>query len=256
MKKATAILTVVLVASIAPACHKPPPSAAGVALPTPAPAHSTETTFQADLDGDAKPDSIILQHSQVPDEPGKYRHFIVKFANGKVVETSGSWDEARIDDFPWSENLVPTRSIYAARFVGAGTLLFLFGDDVSCCFQSMEIFQINGDALVPYYSQKEFLFTKELRPQSGGVASLTGLPTRTEGTESSAPDAVKSLSYVPTVVVRLAASAEVDIEASAEATRQRLGGFAGINYREDLLAVTTKTGEKFLWNEKEKKRLQ
>ncbi len=255
MKRTSAVLVVILAASLVPACHKAPPSVPTAATTGPASTLPAETKFDLDLDGDAKPDTIILQHSSVLDEPGKFRHLTVKFANGKVAEESGSWDDARKDEFPWSGNLLPTQSIYVAKFSGAGTLLFLFGDDVSCCLQSLDIFQVRGSNLVPYYSRKEFTFTKELRPQPDEVTLLTGFPSLTEHTDSSAPDASDASSYLPTVIVRLGERAEVDVEASAEATRQRLGGFSGTDYREDILSITTTTGEHYLWNEKEKKRL-
>ena len=256
MKRTPLISFTVLFCGILSACHEAPHDAPVAHQPAPKSTLPEKKTFELDLDGDAKPDSIVLQGPLVPDGPGQYEKLTVQFANGKVAEVSGSWDDAREDEHPWSGNLLPTRSLYVAQFAEAGTLLFLFGEDLGCCFQSMQIFQVSEGTIAPYYAQQEFYITHELRPAPEGVTLLTGLPTRIEETASSAPGAEKSISYVPTVVVRLATRAEVDVEASEEATRQRLGGFAGVRYREDLLAVTTTTGEKFLWSESEMRRLE
>jgi hypothetical protein len=211
--------------------------------------------FELDLDGDEKTDQITLVSSGVENDPGAYNRLRLQLSTGMNTELSGLWDPASEADFQWSGNLVQSRSMYIGRFKEAGTLIFLFGENVGCCLQSLEIYRVDPAGVTPYYSQKEFLFLEPFQPPTNTVASIVGVAGRSEMVGASAPDAGEGWTYNPTLVVRLGRKPELDIEASALKTRERLGGYVESDGGHNVLAVTTKTGEKYLWDETAKERI-
>jgi hypothetical protein len=54
--------------------------------------------------------------------------------------------------------------------------------------------------------------------------------------------------YVPVNVIRLGRVARIDSAASAVRTRAKTGGFAGLSWRDDVLAVRTRDGVARVWD--------
>lgn len=145
-------------------------------------------------------------------------------------------------------NRVPSRVIYVGRFAGAGTLVFLFGENVGCCLQSLDIYRVNPTGVSLYYHEPQFTFTKPV-VQTDTVTSLEGISFLTELVGTTAPDALEAAGYQPRLVIRLGNIATLDTTATAAATRAVEGGWAGVSAPSSVLSILAKDSTRYLWDE-------
>ena len=211
------------------------------------PAYRIES-FGLDLDGDNRTDSLQLEVLTHPTDPGTITTVRVRLATGASDSVVGNWDPAR-DDYAAYGNAVPTRDAFVHEYPRAGTLIFLFGEDVGCCLQSLDIVRVMDGHLQRYYHRDEFALLQFLPPLGDDPAFLIGIPGRSEGTRTT--DTLKGSTYTPTHVVRLDTSAQLDTARSMKWTRSRLGGFAGLEPRNDIEVVE----QNYLWDPIRKTRI-
>lgn len=191
--------------------------------------------YAIDLDGDGRLDTLEVRPTPHPDGPGIFNGLYVALASGGRDSVAGDWDPAG-DDFPMAGNLLPTRTAFVQTYPRAGTLIFLFGESVGCCLQSLDIFRVRDHRLQRYFHSDEFSLVSppEVDPDSG--ASLAAVTSLSEGVDNT--DTLQTSTYNPVIVYRLEQSgARIDTAASIEATRYRLGGYAGLAPNDDVLVV-------------------
>lgn len=211
--------------------------------------------FRLDLDGDGKPDELLLWAAEHPDGPGLYDRVEFGLSRSGHRVISGSWDQVRATEHRQAGNLVSSRVLYVARFVRAGTLVFLAGEDVGCCAQAIDVYRVTARGISKYFESHEFIYTAPLKPSATAVTSLVGVRWMSEVVGTTAPGAVSALSYNPTVVIRLEERARLDTAASAIATRRATGGFAGVAFSEHVLMITARDSSRFLWDEQAQRRI-
>jgi hypothetical protein len=209
----------------------------------------TIESFSLDLDGDRRPDSLQLIALAYPTDPGRIVGLRVRLANGRTDSLTGNWDPAR-DDYASYDNSVPSRDVFVHTYPGAGTLIFLFGEDVGCCLQSLDVVRASARGLQHYFHRDAFALIQIMPPIGADPAFLIGYPSQSESTGTA--DTLKSSTYTPIHVIRLAAAARLDTARSIAWTRSRLGGFAGLEPRNDIEAVQ----ELYLWDSARRRRLR
>lgn len=211
--------------------------------------------YRLDLDNDGVLDDLVLRATPHPDGPGAFNRLDVVLSTSGPHSVHGLWDPPGAETVAGSDNVVASKAMIVGRSLRAGTLIFLFGEDVSCCLQSVEVYRVSPAGIDKYFERREFAILKPVRQSRQEVAVLEGVEGMSETVGSSAPDAASATTYDPVVVVRLEEQARIDTAASARATIAALGGFAGIGPRADIRAITRRDGERYLWDELRHRRL-
>lgn len=224
---------------------KPEGDTAEQHAPTATASSPSSQKYELDVDGDQSTDELVLQRMAEPDGPGAYDSLKIVRSTGERYAVAGRWDPPAAVAFRMSENLVPSATFFVGRFPRAGTLIFLFGEDVSCCAQSLSVYRIGARGLESYFARPDFSLTA---PIAAGARSIEGVDGLREVVGSSAPDAAYATSYHPIVVVALGEQALVDTAASVARTRAALGGFAGLSVRDDIQVVTRRDSTRYVWD--------
>jgi hypothetical protein len=213
-------------------------------------ASSVVEQHQLDLDGDAKPDEIVVARADTS-HPGTTARIELRLsrAGARVLEDTARWDPAP-EEFNGYGNLVKSRLVYVADFERAGRLLLLFGAKHGCCQQSLTIQRIGPNGLEPYFHVPEIWIDRSPVPLPGKVALLAGRKL-SEAVAPPSSEFVSAVTYAPVVVYRFEETVRVASAATQALTREQLGGFAGFAYRTDVAAVSRKNGSKALWNLRE-----
>lgn len=217
-----------------------------------APTAPATERYRLDLDDDGVADELVLHKMSQPDGPGVYDSLETTLSRGGSHAVAGSWDPPAEPPFDVRDNRVSSTSLFVGRFPRAGTLVFLFGEDVSCCLQDLTVYRITARGLEPYLARHEFNFATRLTQGATAIAGTDGL---SEMVGTSAPDAASAISYDPILVTALDATPRIDTAASAARTRAALGGFAGLAPRENVRVVTRRDSTRYVWDETRKRRL-
>lgn len=216
---------------------------------------SPSERHRLDLDGDGVPDQVILWRAASPDGSGTHDRLEVRLSRFGVHSVTGRWDALRPGDGSIVGNLIASRAIFVAKLPEAGTVMFLFGEDLGCCLQGLDIFRITPTGLQSYLHRDQFAIMRPLNLRSTSVVQLVGKENFSETAGTSAPDAEVAGSYDPVLVYQLGAIARLDSTASVRATRAALGGFAGLSSRVDVMSVVRRDKSRYLWDEVHKRRL-
>jgi hypothetical protein len=213
----------------------------------------TGEVFLLDLDGDGIADTLTLHRIAHPVDPGVYDTLSVHLSLGGRHSIGGSWDALRSDEMQrFKGNLVKSRAVYVARFAHAGTLIFLFGEDVGCCLQSLDVYRASTKGLERYLNVEEFSLMDDLRPDPREITLLSTVEWMREAVGSTAPGYKEATTYGPVFVIQLDVRARIDTLASAAATRAAYGGFAGLSPQENIRMIVGRGGSRYLWDEKGK----
>ena len=216
---------------------------------TATPTAPTAERYSLDLDGDGRTDDLKLYYTPDQQDPGAYNRLEVTLSSSGLHSVAGLWDPPdsteRID-YP---NMIASSGMFVGRFPRAGILIFLRGENVGCCLQRIQIFQVTRAGLVPYYEADEWGFRYPLQVLPNEVTSMVGYRSLSEGTGTSAPDHTTGWTYNPLNVVRLEERARVDTAASADSTRKYWGGFAGVAPSQDIYGITRPDSSRYLWDE-------
>ena len=211
--------------------------------------------YRLDLDGDRLPDELVLRPSSDWDDSGTYNRLEVALSRSGRHILTGAWDPPDTVAYPRRGNLVASSALLVGHFPRAGTLLFLFGRDVGCCFQSIHIYRVTAHGISNYFHRSEFLFTEPLNLSSSTAATIVGLQGRSEATGTTAPGAPSGWTYNPHLVLRLEERARIDTAATAARTRAIDGGFAGVNPRNDVFVITNPDSSHYLWDNVHRRRI-
>jgi hypothetical protein len=195
-----------------------------------------------DMDGDGIEDELIVYSMN---EYDNRIELLMSRAGRQSLD--GQWDSPPAE-FSTDANLIPSKLIFVTDYPEAGRLLFLFGPESGCCLPSLSIRRLGPSGAESYFDAEEFAFLKP--PYVDGEKGVTmevflalgeGVDPPTDAFESAS-------SYVPVHVIRLGRVARTDSAASAVRTRAKTGGFAGLSWRDDVLAVRTRDGVARLWD--------
>jgi hypothetical protein len=201
-----------------------------------------------DLDGDGKPDDMIVwfADSVDPGSIGKIE-FRLSHAGTRILQdTLSRWDPPP-RDFHGTGNLIPSRRLYVADFPEAGRLLFLFGEEEGCCLQDLTIYRLGPAGPALYGHPGEVWFQSSPQPRPGIVATFAAA-LMTEAIGAPTKEFVKASTYAPVVVYRLGKTFEIDSAATIATTRRLRGGFAGFEYRTDVYIVRRRDKSPALWD--------
>jgi hypothetical protein len=214
--------------------------------------------YRVDLDGDGVPDDLVLSRGQKDPDCDRYCTVDITLSRSGHYSFEGRWDTTRSQEMSRG-NLVRSHSLYIARFPHAGTLIFLFGVAGDGVLPSLDIYRIGAQGVERYLHRDEWAFTKPLAPSDSSLTTIRGVATLMEFDGSNYPKAERDTTtpstYQPVIVIRLAEHAVVDTAASIRLTRAATGGYAGLEYREDLRTLRRKDGTLILWDEKLRKRI-
>ena len=213
---------------------------------------SAQLWSRLDLDGDGALDSLMLHPASHPDGPGAYDTLEVSFANGRVHALAGRWDAPRLPSFNSRDNLVQSTVFFVTRSPRAGTLVFLFGEDVACCAQALSIYRITADGIAPYLERDEVTLIAQIEKGAARIIAADGLP---EPVGNSTSDVASEVTYHPIIVTALEERPRLDTAASIARTRLAFGGYAGLHARDDVHAIVRRDGTHYLWDATRKRRL-
>jgi hypothetical protein len=208
-----------------------------------------------DLDGDGMADDLWLRPSADTTEPGAYRQLELRLSRSGRHQVTGNWDRQRPGDRSLRGNLVQSQAVFVGHFRRAGTLILLRGEDLGCCEQALEIYQVGPRGVKSYFSRPEFVFIKTFMLSKQPSETLVGQENPSETAGTSAPDALVAGTYDPVLVYRLTDPIRLDTAASIRATRAVLGGFAGLEPRVDVMSVVRRDRTRYLWDETRKRRI-
>lgn len=250
MRQASLALWLTLIAG----CTAPAPDGGGNGNPrgrdkTSASAH---LWFRLDLDGDGALDSLMLHPASHPDGPGAYDTLKLSFANGRAHALAGRWDAPHHPQFNSRDNLVPSTVFFVMRSPRAGTLVFLFGEDVACCAQALSVYRVTAGGIAPYLARDEVTLIAQLEKGATRIIEADGLPEPVGGPTS---DISSEVTYHPILVTALEETPRLDTAASVARTRLAFGGFAGLRARDDVHSIVRRDGTHYLWDTTRKRRL-
>lgn len=208
-----------------------------------------------DLDGDGVVDELWLHPAADTADAGAYGELELRLSRSGKHRIRGNWDRQPPDDRTLRGNLVNSQAVFVGRFPDAGTLILLRGEDLGCCEQALQIYQVTQSGPKPYFSRSEFVFRKPLVLSKHPSQTLVGQENPSETAGTSAPDAMVAGTYDPVLVYRLTDPVRLDTAASMRATRAELGGFAGLKPRVDVMSVVRHDRTRYLWDETHKRRI-
>lgn len=207
-----------------------------------------------DLDGDGVSDEVTVWPTPNPDGAGAYNRVELKLSRAGTHSLTGNWDKLRDGDASVVGNAIKSRLIFVGRLRHGGALLVLFGEDVGCCAQGIDVYRITKAGVAPYFSRSQFSTIQPLDLRAA-VPLLVGQESQSETAGTSAPDAMVAGTYDPVFVYRFEARPRLDSAASVRATSEALGGFAGFASRIDVMSVMRKDRSRYLWDEANKRRI-
>lgn len=247
------ILAAAIVAAIS-CSSKPSSQNANDATAGDAAASRVLERLAVDLDTDGTADSIVVVRGDTT-KPGAAARIELTMsrAGARVLDDTGRYDPAP-DEFNGYGNLVQSHLVYVADFERAGRLMLLFGTKHGCCQQSLTIYRLGNNGPEPYFHADEMWIDRSPVPLPGKVAVLAGRKL-SEGVAPPTNEFAAAVTYAPVLVYRFEEKPKLDSAATRTLTREQLGGFAGFEYRTDVLALTRRDGSKALWSSRERRLL-
>jgi hypothetical protein len=213
-----------------------------------APTTASLEQLVVDLDGDGRPDSVIVQPPRDTGDAGAVGAIQLVLSRTGRHTLTGPWDSPP-HDFSGVTNLVRSRFLYIADFQRAGRLLFLFGPEYGCCAQGFSIYRVGRDSVERYLAEEEFIFRRPIVPSSHEVTTLVGVRGLTEEDGGRTAEFPKASSYAPILAIRLEEMARLDTASTARLTQEELGGFAGVDRSDRYRAVRRADGSRAVWDD-------
>jgi hypothetical protein len=189
------------------------------------------------MDGDGIEDDLIVYHDRI--------ELLMSRADRQSLD--GEWGPPPAE-FSADANLIPSKLIFVTDYPEAGRLLFLFGPEYGCCLPSLSIRRLGPSGAESYFDAEAFGFYKPPYVDGEKGVTMEVFLSLGEGVDPPTDAFESASSYVPVHVIRLGRVARTDSAASAVRTRARTGGFAGLSWRDDVLAVRTRDGVARLWH--------
>jgi hypothetical protein len=203
--------------------------------------------LRVDVDDDSTADELLVYAAPTDADPGRAGALEVRLGGADRHRLTGRWDAAPAK-LPATASVGAAPIVQVGNFARAGHLVFLFGPSYGCCAQDLTIYRVSRAGFAPYYAAAEFTVDRLVPSSAEGEAMLEGRSGLTQPVSPPLGVDGEATAYLPVRVIRLGSEARLDSAASEQRTRAELGGFAGLEYRDDVLAVRRSDGTRFLWD--------